>query len=259
MVCVTAYQHDFAERPGSVTAIRGIVFQNDGQSTTGRVFIRPMEALDRWIAGVLPDPGDPPLAIHAGIRVEIDGSRDYVAEQLVGSLYLDFRNGLNWTPFENFRQRDRGGWDQTVPATAFRGIDDTAVVQAIQQLNGGIRGHPFIGEDCTAFIERAFGARRMFADSPLLRWFGIGVRVGDPALPLLQPDASLPAEAKQKLQFDKIKRQPDALASPESPNMQLWVHRLMPALGVSGLVAWAYSSGSRRSTPASSTARRFLR
>src|SRR5947209_20281628 len=101
MVCVTAYQRDFAERPGSVTAIRGIVFQNDGQSTTGRVFIRPMEALDRWIAGVLPDRGDAPLAMHAGIRVEIDGSRDYVAEQLGGRLYLDFRNGLNSTPVGN--------------------------------------------------------------------------------------------------------------------------------------------------------------
>ena len=254
-----AYNQDFAERPGTVTAIRGIVFQNDGQSTTGRVFIRPMEVLDRWIAGVLPDPGDPPLAMHAGIHVVIDGAREYVAEQLVGSLYLDFRNGLNWTPFEDFRQRDRGGWDATVAATAFRGIDASGVEQTVQHLNGEIQGHPFIGEDCTAFIERAFGGRRMFADSPLLRWFGVGVRVGDPALPLLKPEVSLPLDVKQKLQFEKIKRLPDALAEPESPNVQLWVHRLLPALGVGGLMAWAYSSGSRRSTPASRTARRFLR
>ena len=254
-----AYHPDFAEKPGTVTAIRGIVFQNDGQSTIGRLFIRPMEALDRWIAGVLPERGDPPLAMHAGIRVVIDGSLDYVAEQLVGSLYLDFRNGLNWTPFDNFRQRDRGGWDETVPPTIFRGIDDNAVERTVEGLNRGIEGHPFIGEDCTAFIERAFGARRMFADSPLLRSLGLAVRVGDPALPLLKRDVSLPSHVSQKLQVDKIKCLPDALADPASPNAQLWAHRLMPALGVGGLLAWAYSSGSRRSMPASRTARRFLR
>src|SRR5207302_3704162 len=214
--CVPAYQPDFAVKPGNVTAIRGVVFQNDGQSATGRVFIRPLEALDRWIAGVLPDPGDPPLAMHAGIHIVIDGSREYVAEQLVGSLYLDFRNGLNWTPFENFRQRDRGGWDVTVPATAFRGIEARTVDETVERLNRGIQGHPFIGEDCTAFIERAFGSRRMVADSPLLRSFGIGVRVGDPALPLLKPDASLPPDSRKKLQFEKIRRLPEALADPES-------------------------------------------
>lgn len=259
LISVPAYQPDFAEKPGTVTAIRGVVFQNDGQSTIGRLFIRPMEALDRWVAGLLPHPGDPPLAMHAGIHVVIDGSREYVVEQLVGSLYLDFRNGLNWTPFENFRQRDRGGWDETVPATIFRGIDESAVERTVDELNRGIEGHPFIGEDCTAFIERAFGSRRMFADSPLLRSLGLAVRVGDPALPLLDREASLPADVSRKLQVDKIKRLPDALADPESPNAQVWLHRLMPALGVGGLLAWAYSSGSRRSTPASRTARRFLR
>jgi hypothetical protein len=218
-----------------------------------------MEALDRCVAGVWPDRGDPPLAMHAGIHVLIDGWREYVAEQLVGSLYLDFRNGLNWTPFDNFRQRDRGGWDETVPATAFRGIDASAIERTVDELNRGIEGHPFIGEDCTAFIERAFGARRMFADSPLLRSLGLGVRVGDPALPLLDHDAGLPPHVSQKLQFEKIKRLPDALADPASPNAQVWAHRLMPALGVGGLLAWAYSSGSRRSTPASRTARKFLR
>ena len=61
-----------------------------------------------------------------------------MAEQLVGSLYLDFRNGLNWTPFENFRQRDRGGWDVTVPATAFRGIEARTVDETVERLNRGI-------------------------------------------------------------------------------------------------------------------------
>jgi hypothetical protein len=258
-VCVPAYHQDFADKPGTVTAIRGIVFQNDGRSTIGRMFIRPMEALDRWIAGVLPERGDPPLAMHAGIHLVIDGSREYVAEQLVGSLYLDFRNGLNWTPLDNFRQRDRGGWDETVPATTFRGIDAGVVERTVGRLNAGIEGHPFIGEDCTAFIERAFGGRRMFADSPLLRWLGLGVRVGDPALPLLKADADLPPAVKQKLQFDKVRRLPDALADPESPNAQLWIHRLLPAIALGALAERLYSSASRRSTPVSSTARRFLR
>src|SRR5207302_2070654 len=219
--CVPAYQPDFAVKPGNVTAIRGVVFQNDGQSATGRVFIRPLEALDRWIAGVLPDPGDPPLAMHAGIHIVIDGSREYVAEQLVGSMYLDFRNGLNWTPFEKFRERDRGGWDVTVPASHFRGVDHAAVDETLQRLNS-IEGHPFIGEDCTAFVERAFGGRRLFADSPLLRRLGIGVRIGDPALPLLRPGAELDPFAYERLQFDKIKHLPEAAADVESPNVRLW-------------------------------------
>jgi hypothetical protein len=174
------YQPDYADRPGAVTAIHGIVFQSDGQSTVGRLFIRPVEALDRWIVGILPSRGEPTLAMHAGIHVTIDGSREYVVEQLVGSLYLDFKNGLNWTALEDFRKRDRGGWDETVPATQFRRLDQQAVDETAARLNA-IEGHPFMGEDCTAFIERAFGGRRLFADSPLLRTMGIGARIGDPA------------------------------------------------------------------------------
>ena len=253
------YVADFAHRPGPVTAIRGIVFQNDGRSTVGRIFIRPFEALDRWIAGVLPRPGERPLAMHAGIRVVIGDADEYVAEQLVGSFYLDFRNGLNWTPYEKFRERDRGGWDVTVPATAFRAVDDAVVADTTRRLTS-ISGHPFVGEDCTAFIERAFGGRRMFADSPFLRWLGIGVRIGDPALPLLEHSARLEEPARSLMQLDKIKGLPDALADPESPNAQLWAHRLLPLLTLGAVVArLVYSSGSRRSTPISSTARKFLR
>ena len=58
--------------------------------------------------------------MHAGLHVVVDGEREFVAEQLVGSLYLNFRNGLNWTPLDKFRERDRGGWDVTVPAVHFR-------------------------------------------------------------------------------------------------------------------------------------------
>jgi hypothetical protein len=241
-------------------AIRGIVFQSDGRSTIGRLFIRPFEALDRWIVGVLPRRGEPSLAMHAGIHLEIEGRGEYVAEQLVGSFYMDLRNGLNWTPIDDFRKRDRGGWDTTVPATAFRRVDASAVQETVDRLNR-IEGHPFIGEDCTAFIERAFGQRRLFADSPILRKLEIGMRIGDPALPLLRADAPLDPRARSLLQFETIKTLPDALAGVGSPNVRLWTHRLLPLATIAAPAAAAvvYSSASRRSTPISSTARKFFR
>jgi hypothetical protein len=221
------YVAEHALRPGRVARILGIIFQSDGASTIGRMFIRPLEAVDRWVVGILPKPHEPSLAMHAGIHVELEDGREYVAEQLVGSFYLDFRNGLNWTPYDRFTQRDRGGWDVTVPLTCFRAIDRQFAASAVEQLNR-IEGHPFLGEDCTAFVERAFGGRRLFADSPLLRWLGIGVRVGDPALPLLKPNASLEQSARERLQFETIKHLPEALASAESPNVRLWTYRLVP-------------------------------
>jgi len=158
--------------------------------------------------------------------VELEDGRQYVVEQLVGSFYLDFRNGLNWTPFDQFTRRDRGGWDVTVAPTGFRAVDQRLADSTVERLNR-IEGHPFLGEDCTALVERAFGGRRLFADSPLLRGLGIGVRVGDPALPLLRPDAQLEQKARDRLQFDTIKRLPEALASAESPNVRLWAQRLL--------------------------------
>ena len=53
------YVADNAERPGTVISIRGIVLQSDGRSTVGRMFIRPLEAMDRWMVGILPKPGEP--------------------------------------------------------------------------------------------------------------------------------------------------------------------------------------------------------
>ncbi|MBV9326521.1 MAG: hypothetical protein JO352_22390 [Chloroflexi bacterium] len=258
------YVPEHALRPGRVGRIRGIIFQSDGASTVGRMFIRPFEAIDRWVVGVLPKRGAPSLAMHTGIHVELEDGRDFIAEQLVGSFYLDFRNGLNWTPYEQFTQRDRGGWDVTVPLSHFRAFEEPLASTTLDQLNR-IEGHPFLGEDCTAFVERAFGGRRLYADSPLLRWLGIGVRVGDPALPLLKPDAALEQPARDRLQFDTIKRLPDALADADSPNVRLWLHRALPLtipIASAFLVqrGWrTYSSGSRKSTPISRTARRFLR
>jgi len=252
------YNADNAQRPGRVTAIRGIVFQSDGRSTAGRLVIRPLEAVDRWLVGILPRPGKPSLAMHAGIHVELDGGRDFVVEQLVGSWYLDFRNGLNWTPYQDFAKRDRGGWDVTVAATCFRQVDEPLVERAMQHLNA-IEGHPFIGEDCTAFVERVFGGRRLFADSPLLQWLGVGVRIGDPALPTLRVDAQLEPRARELLQFETIKNLPDPTAGVGSPNVRLWSQRALPVLALVVAALRVYSSASRKSTPASRTARKFLR
>lgn len=232
------YVPDHALRPARVARIRGVIFQSDGASTVGRMFIRPFEAIDRWIVGIQPRPNEPPLAMHAGIHLDLEDGRQYVVEQLVGSFYLDFRNGLNWTPYHQFTQRDHGGWDETVPLTCFRGIDEQVVEDMLSHLNS-IDGHPFMGEDCTALVERAAGGRRLFADSPLLRRLGVDVRVGDPALPLLDPDASLSSSARNHLQADTIKRLPDARATVESRNVRLWTQRLLPialaALGAAGV------------------------
>jgi hypothetical protein len=257
----TRYQRHFAQRPGTVTAIRGIIFQNDERSSVGGVFIRPFEALDRKLVGIRPAPGSAGLAIHAGIHVEIDNEREVVAEQLVGNLYLSFCNGLNWTPLNAFRARDRGGWDVTIPATTFREVEPRHVEAAVRRLNS-IVGHAFVGEDCTAFIERSFGGKRLFADSPLLRTIGLAVRIGDPSLPLLAPDAPLDARARALLQFDRVRDLPEAGADVDSPNARLWLGRLAPVLALGIPVTWLvrrYSSASRRSTPASRTARKFFK
>jgi hypothetical protein len=178
------------ERPGRVQKLMGIIFQSDQKSVLGSWIIRPVEMLDRWLAGLGRSPDNPSLAMHVGIHVLIDDGREFVVEQLVGTAFEDFVDGLNWTPLETFRARDRGGWDVTIPATAFRGIDNDIVEGPIDFLNM-ISVRPFFDEDCTKMVERAFGKRRMFADSPAARTVGFGLRVGDPTLALLRPDFRL--------------------------------------------------------------------
>lgn len=105
----------------------------------------------------------------------------------------------------------------TVPITAFRSIDRRAIGEAISFLNR-IKGKPFFGEDCTTFIERVFNKRRMFADSPSARLLGFGVRVGDPALPLLRPDAVLHPKAEFLLRAHSLRKLPDPTTSWNAPN-----------------------------------------
>ena len=119
-------------------------------------------------------------------------------------------------------------------AATMRG-DASVEAETVRNLNA-IEGRPFIGEDCTAFIERAFGGRRLFADSPLLRLLGLSARVGDPALPLLRRDAQLEERARRLLHADALRQLPDALADPESPNVRFWLVRLAVAAGIGWVV-----------------------
>ena len=218
--------HHNAVRPGRVVELKGVVFQSDGSSVIGALFIRPLESFDRWQAGLTRGTGDWPLAMHAGLHVVIEDGREFVAEQLVGTPFEDLRDALNWTPLAEFRRREASGWDVTVPATAFREIDDAAVAEAVETLSA-VRGHAFLGEDCTMFIERVFGGRRLFGDSPTGQALGVGLRVGDPALPLLRADAALDDRARRLLRVGVVRRQPDPLAEHDAPNAHLWLGRLL--------------------------------
>ena len=172
-------------RPGRIVKLRGIILQSDKASVLGAWIIRPVEMLDLYLAGIGRATDAPPLAMHAGLHVVLEDGREFVVEQLFGNPREDFIDGLNWTPLETFRKRDHSGWDLTVPATAFRQVDERIVEEVVEFLNR-IEGRPFFGEDCTMLIERAFGKRRLFADSPTARALGFGMRVGDPALALLK-------------------------------------------------------------------------
>lgn len=204
-------------RPGRVTAIRGILFQYDHRDAPSDWIVHPFEQFDRRLVGLKASWRDrPPLAVHTGLLVEVEtpeGSEARVAEQLFGQTPLQiFSNllssGLHWTPLAEVERRDHGGWHLIVPATAFRRLDQRAERAAVERLNR-IKGRSFLDEDCTAFVERAFGGQRLFADSPLFQKLGLPVRIGDPALPLLRPDARLDARTERLLRTDALRRLPD--------------------------------------------------
>ena len=258
----TRYQSDYADRPGQVTAIRGVISKRRQEHGWPRHHSAPRGArpLDRRHLAFA---REPTLAMHAGLHVVIDGEREFVAEQLVGNLYLDFPQRP---------QLDAAG--QVPAARSGRlGPDGARDGFSSGRRRGGGANDPTPECDRGASVpgRRLHGihrARLSAADacSPTARCcarLGIGVRIGDPALPLLRPDAHLDARARELLQFDEIKNLPDALADADSPNARNWLlQRGLPALGLSvavGLVAVRYSSSSRRSTPVSRTARRFLR
>jgi hypothetical protein len=213
-------------RPGQVKELRGIIFQSDTVSVLGGWIIRPVESLDLHLAGLGRLPNAPALAMHAGLHVSLEDGREFVVEQLFGTPREDFLDGMNWTPLETFRARDHRGWDVTAPATAFRKIDEPIAQEVVAFLNN-IQGRPFFGEDCTMLIERAFGKRRLFADSPTASILGFGIRVGDPALPLLKPEAHLAPDAERLLRADILRRLPDPTTEWDAPNGHLWIRRVL--------------------------------
>jgi hypothetical protein len=222
-------------RPGRVRELIGIIFQSDQKSALGSWIIRPVEMLDRRLAGLGRSPNKPSLAMHVGLHVLIEDGREFVAEQLVGTPFEDFVDGLNWTPLETFRARNRGGWDASIPATAFRGIDNEIVNETISFLNE-ITVRPFFDEDCTTMVERAFGKRRMFADSPTARAIGLGLRVGDPALALLRPDVRLDHRSELLLRAETLRALPDPVTDWAAPNARHIIKRML-FLGMIGLTA----------------------
>jgi hypothetical protein len=223
------------DRPGPVTELRGVILQSDKTSALGSWIIRPIEMLDRCLVGIGRDPGGPAIAMHAGLHVILEDGRQFVVEQLFGTPREDFVDGLNWTPLETFRARDHRGWDITIPATAFRNVDEQVVGEVIKFLNE-IKGRPFFGEDCTALVERAFGKRRLFADSPIARSIGFGMRIGDPALPLLKRDAHLNPITERLLRASALRDLPDPTTSWDSPNGHLWIKRGLVATGLLALL-----------------------
>jgi hypothetical protein len=226
---------DRRRAPGRVTKIIGVIFQSDNESFIAAWLIRPIQTLDRRLAGLRQSTFGPPVAMHVGLHVQIEVGTEFVVEQLFATPRNAFLEGLNWTPLEVFRARNRGGWDVTVPATAFRKIDDRVVKEALEFLNG-IQGRPYVSEDCPSFVERAFGRRRLFAHSPTVRWLGLGVRMGDPALPLLRPDVQLDRRTERLLRVPLLRTLPDPVIPWNPPNARFLFHRLV--LGVGILLAW---------------------
>jgi hypothetical protein len=225
----SATRESVRTRPGRVAALHGVIIQSDALNPIGRLFIRPVEALDLLCAGMidvarsLGHEKRPGLGMHAGLHVRLEDGREFVAEQLCGGWEEWFVNGLHWTPLESFRQRAHpaaGGWDVTVPMDCFRQMDPAGEEYALAQLNQ-IRGIGFIHEDCTAFIARVFGPNhRLFADSPIMSAIGVYMRSGEPALPLVKRNAQLPARSAALLKVDALRRLPDPIAANDSMTLR---------------------------------------
>ena len=201
-----------AERPGRVLGIDGIVFQCDVDHPISSLFIRPIEELSVRFRGRSrrAESLGVPLANHAGIRVRIAGNDGraypFVVEQQTGTLAQNVANALSWTPWREFKMREgRGGWDVTVPATAFEGVDPADVLAGIDALNRE-PGRAFYREICTAFIERIFGGRQLFDDVEVLDWLvpGPGPRIPEPAAPRFKSNARLSRRARYLLRVDEL-------------------------------------------------------
>jgi hypothetical protein len=249
--------------PGRVACLHGIIIQSDASSSLGKLFIRPVEALDLWFAGLLDRKAcalrlaggkSVPLGMHAGIHAGLEDGRHFVVEQLAGGLRDLFVGGLHWTPLDEFQgreRRDAGGWDVTIPLRQFREMNAAAEENAIGHLNN-ISAKPFLEEDCTGFVGRVFGRkRRIFADSPILRSIGVDMRSGEPALPLLGRQARMDAESERLLHAEVLRDLPDPAARSGSLSLRQLHHRLLitGAIFASAALFVTLLSSTRRGRP----------
>jgi hypothetical protein len=230
--------------------VRGVVFQYDGRDALADWLLHPFEQLDRCLVGVRRlRVASEPLAVHVGVLVDAEveagqAPQEVVAEQLFGAtlpriLANVLRDGLHWTPLAEFVRRDhpaRGGWHVTVPAEAFRFVDAAAVQEAVDRLQR-IEGRPFLAEDCVRFAERAFGDRRLFADSPALKLLGLDVGIADPALPLLRQDVRLAPAVAARLRLAALRTLPDAQGRAGRVSAARWVSVAM--LAAVGALGWS--------------------
>jgi hypothetical protein len=115
-----------ADRPGRVVKLHGVIVQSDKTSWLGAWFIRPVEMLDLHLAGMDREIGSEPLAIHAGLHVELEDGRRFVVEQLFGTPGANFVNGLNWTS-SDIQGAGPCRLDVTIPPTDFRKIDQNII------------------------------------------------------------------------------------------------------------------------------------
>lgn len=91
-------------------------------------------------------------------------------------------------------------------------------------------------------VERAFGKRRMFADSPTARALGLGLRVSDPALALLRLDVRLDERAEFLLRADTLRALPDPITEWDAPNARRMAYRslslLVIGIALAGLISY---------------------
>ena len=63
------------------------------------------------------------------------------------------------------------------------------------------------------------------------------MRVGDPALMLLRPEAQFDPETEGLIRADILRALPDPTSAWDAPNGRLWIKRALLALAIVGLAA----------------------
>jgi hypothetical protein len=203
----------YATRPGAVVGIDGIAFQCDSVGPVQALLTRPLEAARLRLDGrrIGNGNGRPhvPLANRVGVVVQVlqpDGDvRPYVVEQVSESRHTTAcADGLSWISYVRFQERDFGGWDVMVPASAFAMIQPGDAGAAIERLNASVEC-TLLTETDTGLVERVFG-REMFGDPWILDRFasGDGYHVSASAVPLLGGEIRLGARARWLLRADAL-------------------------------------------------------